>query len=471
MKIYRRPSGNCWCIFRSNAAAGPREGLMRRRWGGVIVWVAMSLILLFGLGGLAIDGGLIFMAKAQLQGTADAAATAAVSRVPPAIAVVALPADDTAAIVALAQEYAEKNMAAAKYGTVLASVDVVVGHWDRWTRTFTPIGAPPKTVNAVKVTTRRAAVNGNPLQLTFGRALGFSEMDVIAVAIARRGGGTGAGLIVLNPNTKECSLDVSGNVDLIVNDGAVQVNSNDPCAMCVGGNPTTLAADYKIVGDPGLCTTGNPTIIGDVLPDSPLREDPLIDLPDPVWDPLNDLGEIRLTEGAGDLEIGPGYYSGGIWQVGARLDLSPGIYILDGEGLYVSGLGEFVSKGAMFYLIGTGVVNLIGSGLTTMSEPDPANGLHQTGWNDAVALETYAGVTIFQARTNTNESTIFGSSLMDLRGTLYFPNAPVHIGGTGGDFGNMFIAYELRLSGSGEVKINYDGRYPAPGYEKQFLVH
>ncbi len=68
-------------------------------------------------------------------------------------------------------------------------------------------------------------------------------------------------------------------------------------------------------------------------------------------------------------------------------------------------------------------------------------------------------ISIFQARDNNNESTIIGTSSMLLEGALYFPWAPLEIGGTGTPLGNLLIAWTLYIHGTGEFVIPYDGSF------------
>jgi len=71
-------------------------------------------------------------------------------------------------------------------GNVLKAADVFTGNWDRATVTFTPGGTP---LNAVRVITRRADANGNPLATNFLRILGlwglpFDRWNISVEAIA-----------------------------------------------------------------------------------------------------------------------------------------------------------------------------------------------------------------------------------------------------------------------------------------------
>lgn len=147
-----------------------RQSPSRR--GAVLIWVAISIILLFGISAMAIDLSTMAMLKTQLQVTATSAAAAGA---------VDLPDDAQAKASALA--YAERNMTIGKHGNVLLAPDVTVGNWNYDTRIFQPNTGP---FNAVKVVTRRSDANGNPVDLGLSKIFGYNDDDLVAEAIAAR---------------------------------------------------------------------------------------------------------------------------------------------------------------------------------------------------------------------------------------------------------------------------------------------
>ena len=175
------------------------KGLLRDRRGAVAAWVALMLVMLLGMGALAVDMSFLWVMRNRLQSTADAAALAGASQL----------GVDEATVKAQAVAYAQKNLPPGSHGTALADADVVLGHWDNDTRTFIPVGttAAPGTacsnpvpqetnpnclpLDAVKVTTRRAQANGNPVSLFFAGVLGIQTADVVTAAIAEGEGGPG----------------------------------------------------------------------------------------------------------------------------------------------------------------------------------------------------------------------------------------------------------------------------------------
>ena len=102
----------------------------RDRCGVVAVMTAVSLPVFVGFSALAIDLSYAYLIRNQLQITADSSALAGVSQVQL----------DEATVKAEAMEFAQLNMATNPHGNVLVANDIIIGHWDPDSRTFTPTG-------------------------------------------------------------------------------------------------------------------------------------------------------------------------------------------------------------------------------------------------------------------------------------------------------------------------------------------
>lgn len=157
--------------------------LLRDERGVVAIILTVYLPVILGLFSLAVDMSYYFSTRNMLQVTAESAALAATAQLPDNSACTIL----TSACY-VAEQYAEKNMPKARYGSVLANTDVVVGKWDDSAKSFAPWGLP---YNAVQVTTRMAAANKNALNLFFAQALGWKSIDVQRTAIAVYGSEAG----------------------------------------------------------------------------------------------------------------------------------------------------------------------------------------------------------------------------------------------------------------------------------------
>ena len=147
------------------------------------IWALMWLILMFGLGGLAVDITIAFQHRTALQATADASALAGAIDLP----VNEFQTNDPVVISAV--DYAFKNMKQEVHGTVLTPWEVVIGDWDAANKAMKPKAGEFPT--AVMVTTRRDDVNQNPVGLTFLRILAmfgdkYDRWNVRTQAVAER---------------------------------------------------------------------------------------------------------------------------------------------------------------------------------------------------------------------------------------------------------------------------------------------
>ena len=428
-----------------------------RRRGIALIWVAILLIVLIAFLGLATDAAYLYWASYQLQNAADASALAGAQKVKWDV----VAAHQAALDIALENSVGPDPVQLVPNEANDPGGDIVIGRFVSETGEFIPgLGAH----NAVKVVARRTDDSpGGPMSLFFGPVFGVDTVNLRRQATAIAGGGTGAGLIALDESARE-SLRVHGTVTLTVNDGAIQVNSNHSQAVYAGGNVLIDAPVLNVCGD--VRFVGGAQFTGELNTDAPPIPDPLAALTAPTWNPANDSGTISVTGGE-TVNLEPGFYSGGISANNGVVTLAPGIYILDGDGLNITGNTIFTAEGVMFYITGTGTscLDLTGTGDIRVTPPDP--GLYT--YPDP-QVNTYVGVSIFQDRTNTNDSRIIGTSLLDLEGTLYFPKAHIELGGTGDGFGNQLIANTIEVGGTGTITIKYDGRFPSPG-NKPFLVY
>jgi Flp pilus assembly protein TadG len=443
----------------------------RRSSGIALIWAVIFLLLLVALMGLAIDTAYVLYVAHQLQNCPDASSLAGAQKVRSSIE----EAREAAVTIGLANAAARDPVQLDRNDPNEVEGDVVVGKYSRRDRTFTP---QLTGVNAVKVNARRtgASLTG-PVPLFFAPIFGLNTANVARSAIAMTGGGTGAGLIALDPHAP-CGLDVQGNVTLNVLptgdaiDGDIQVNSDHPSkAVCGNGNPVIQATNLNVQGEDRFVGNVTLDLEGDLNVGAPPIPDPLAFLPPPaIPETSRDAaGPVRLT-GGGTLNLEPGLYTQGIYANNGVLNLAPGVYVVDGVGFNISGNTIVNAEGVMFYVLGTGVVDLTGTGDIHITPPNSEVIEYVDPWNGTPLNEgTYDGVTFFQARNNRNQSRILGTSLLDLEGTLYFPSNHVYLSGTGDGFGNQLIANTVEVAGDGIITINYDGRFPAPG-NHVFLV-
>lgn len=185
---------------------------LRRKRGAVSVWAVLGMVVLLGLGALALDVGMIWNARTQLQRATDSAALAA------AVTMVdrTIPATTLDASRAEAAEFAGKNATvgaastdAGGPGVVLdEQADVTFGRWDRDNRVFETAGVDlndPFDMNAVQVAAQMDGQQNAPVPAVLGRVLGHDGFPVEALSTGLLGcqGGAGPGEVDL-PIVVDC---------------------------------------------------------------------------------------------------------------------------------------------------------------------------------------------------------------------------------------------------------------------------
>lgn len=145
---------------------------LRNRKGATLVLVAIMMTVLIAFAGIAIDASRLYVMRAQLQTTADAAAIAGIVEVKDK-----RPTNATT----LALQYVPNNLVEQTVPTVNAA-DVEPGSWDFTANTFTPLAAwTDPALNSVRVTA------SYPSAYTFARVLGVTGKTVQARAVGALG--------------------------------------------------------------------------------------------------------------------------------------------------------------------------------------------------------------------------------------------------------------------------------------------
>ncbi len=355
--------------------------------GSALIVTGLAFAALLASGAIAVDMGYAYAIKLRLQGTADFAAMAGATELP-----------DEDAVRARAQAYAALNMPSATHGMVLADSDVVVGNWDDGARVFTANSTP---VNAVRVITRRAEDNGNPLGLFFARVLGVVDTNVASMAIAS--GHALPCVLALAPNGSN-SLYVDSNAGINLTNCTIHVNSSDNSGLNAQSNSNIGADETCVVGDYDGASSHYfplPTTGCDVM------ADPFDGITAPS------VGGCDYTNeyiGGSDIEtLTPGVYCGGITiDASADVTFAPGEYIIkDGEFEVLSN-AQASGAGVAFYLTGSNSTIFFDSN-TSVGFTTPTTG-------------DLAGMLFFQDPNAGGTHRIDSNNITGLEGAMYFPN-------------------------------------------------
>lgn len=135
---------------------------------------AMALILLvacLALAAFAIDLQRVNSLDIQLQNVADNAANAAI---------LARSTQTEAQAKTAAVTIARANLPVASTGNVIVANDVEFGQWNAVSRTFSPVAG---STEAVRVTLRRTAANGNPIKMFLLQIAGIGQMSMTRRAV------------------------------------------------------------------------------------------------------------------------------------------------------------------------------------------------------------------------------------------------------------------------------------------------
>jgi Flp pilus assembly protein TadG len=382
------------------------------------IYLGLTLPLLIGAAGLAVDVASWYSTKRTMQSGVDAAAYAAALD----LARQGLDqAPDLTALQAVADDAAGRN----GIGTTVT------------------LNVPPLSGLAVGNAHSVEVIVSEPAPVYFtGLFLGGTP-SITARAVGKAVVAD-ACVWALHPSAKG-ALTVSGSADVDLDCGIV-VNSDDPdAAIDQGGTSCLSATSISVAGGyNGDCVSPEPEV------STPNYGDPLSSLAEPSFSGCDFNVKINVSSGA-SATLTPGVYCKGI-ALNGDVVFEPGLYILDGAGLDIQSSAvvtnnENASGGVTFYLTGSGSkyasVN-VSSGSQVTLTPMTAGAL--------------ANVLFFQDRNAKNgQSKLTGQAQMDLTGMLYFPNSEVEF--TGGSALNeadvLLVASTLKISGSSYLNADY----------------
>jgi len=448
---------------------GKRGSYCRRRRGVAAVWMALMGIILAGLFAFALSSARTHYSFHQLQVAADAAALAALDKLPSDLRV----AGNMQAAQQHAADVANQNLCDGS-GVGLqvttnnsSANDIYYGQYNFVSNTFTVTTNPP--INAVHVSARRIEARNNAVKffLPLPNTKNASTDQVAsatAVLVAPQ-----PGLFLLDPSASP-ALEMKGNNNnqLTVLNGDILVNSSATGAASIHG--VIQAANIDIVGT--VITQGQTTTPNIVTLKQSLA-DPLavanFDIPAPTGNPSIDYagyGGDRTPSANTDDPLRPGYYGNGL--PARNVALKEGVYILDGQwmdnrGFYTSLPGQ----GVVLYLLPPPAA----SGRRPAVQ-FPA-GLKITAPTSASTspASSFANLAIYQQRTGASlvEVTINGTPDYIVTGTIYMPFTIHDAAGNFGTFGNEVILDQLHFTGSTTLTINSMDLFPVLGTQRTII--
>ncbi len=393
-----------------------------------------TIALIFGLGvlpmaiagSIAVDMANSSEVKSQLQAAADTAVLAAATR----LGVNASDADKEE--IALTTFYANLSPAVESQLTSSPVVDVVF---------------PNQTVSMT------VAVNTNPVL----GSLVTDEISLRVSASATVSPGTPICMMALNP-TAEKAINIQGTADLIAEECAVHVNSNDSDKALYQTGTGTGTAD-------SFCVQGG--YMGDNLTPTPYRcyaeSDPLAEQFAADWaaegiDGLDcDYTNLPQINSDTPTTLQPGVYCGGLTIKKGVVNLvDGGLYVFRDGPLHVQAHGTLIGDEVAILFTGNDTTRLI-----TQAGADIITSARSSG--------TFRGLAFAQHPLSVpaSENLVIGGGEMEMNGIMYFPAQPLKVTGNG-DVGTSaaqfaIIADTISIEGNGLLRIRIGQNYASSG--------
>ncbi len=441
-----------------------RSRILKDESGQVLVLTVLSMTVLVGFLALAIDVGMLFRAKRNMQIAADAAAIAG--------------ALDYKYNGSITSAQAAAQTAATANGVTSTGTCPIFDH----TKTYVCINIPPVYGPNAGSSGFVEALISQPNQTIFMPMISHSSLISVGARAVAGSGTSSACIWTLAKSGKDISLTGSGS--LTAKKCAIYDDSNASNALVLTGSGSVSAKAIGIVG--GYSDTGS----GSLTPNPPTTGIA------PAADPLASLSAPTVTSGTctgtvaacnpsnsttGSLVVPPGNYTS-ISNTGTgTVTLSGGNYVISGN-LINSGTGS-LSLGAGNYSIGGNFSSTGSSSLTLWRrslhrrrQPKPyrlrsshrgrrellhARQHHcyrkrQHGPYSA-DLGSERRSAVFPVRTDSQTMAITGSGGDVIQGIIYAPDASLTLSGSGSvNTSTDIIVDSLTVSGSGSItNTNY----------------
>ena len=388
--------------------------LLRDSVGSVLVYAAIAAPVLIGAAALSVDIGLWYANKRLAQSAADSAALAGSLEV-------IRSGGDASLISAIALSNAATN-------------GFTTGRGDTITVNYPPASGPN-----VGSTVAVEVIVSRPGRRLLSQVLFSGNTNIVARAVATADINNSC-VWALNPSSPS-SFRVSGNAEVLLNCG-ILINSASATGLFQSGSGCIEASVIKVVGGYSVaCADPNP------LAGVTAFQDPLAALPAPTYGACDFSANITVN-GGDTRRLTPGTYCGKI-KVSANgtLEFDPGLYVLDGAGLDVSGQGTVTGTDVSFYLTqNSGVpdaITISGGATVTLSADDGG---------------PLPGILFYHDRNSAGNVThrFTGGANMELSGVLYFPSQTLSFSGGSNlnDSQVMIIADTVEFTGSTVVDLN-----------------
>ncbi|HXS77437.1 MAG TPA: pilus assembly protein TadG-related protein [Terracidiphilus sp.] len=437
--------------------------ILRDEKGQVLVMTAFSMACLLGALGLAVDVGVLFNARRQMQTAADAAALAGATEVFY---------NGTGSTSVNSKVYAAAKANGVDQAVSANNVLVTVGP------TLSPGNVSCPTCVKVQLSKPNPTFFMHTMSSFFFGNHSFDNVNVSAMGVAGAPGYSHTCMYVMDPTGND-TLDIHGAGKINASGCDVYVNSSSQNALCVTGSAgkSDLSPGGEIVVHGGQDSSGNckgdpgaPTTLNSGVQSSPYAKTLPID---PTTN-CNAGNTIDLAASGGTLSgtvAGPGYGNYVCYKDSAitkgkitpvtlsNATLKAGNYIFE-TGVTITGattIGE--GNGS----ISNPATNTNGGAtvIVTGGTYDSGTATTFSDWAPADPNNIYDGLAIYQVASDSNPMTLqFGSGSSIFDGAVYAPSAQVTLHDQGGAVNaTQLIVGSIYLNGTVNLQ-NYSALNP-----------
>ncbi|MGH6708777.1 MAG: TadE/TadG family type IV pilus assembly protein, partial [Bradyrhizobium sp.] len=392
------------------------QSLLRRfagdQSGSYVIISAILMPVLVGAAGLGTEVGYWYYKHKNMQSAADSGAVSAAT--------------------AGSNLAAEANAVTATYGYANGVNSVAVA-----------VNQPPTAGNHASNPEAIEVIISQPQQRLLAALFGTGPVLITARSVALPNAGTGC-VLALNSSISP-AVKVSGSNTLTLNKCNLYSNSSGSPSLDVSGSATVAANLVGVVGD--ISGASNITATNGLRTHIRPVADPYADVTPPAK-PSCSSAKITVNANGKTNTLDPGCYSGSITvNAGATLNLSPGIYYLNGANLSVGGNATITGTGVTLVFTGSGSdwgTASIGSN-ATVNLTAPTSG-------------STKGIVMYGDR-NMPAGTTFnltGGGTQNFAGAIYLPKANLSFAGGNGTTTSCtkIIADTLAFTGTSSLEVN-----------------
>ena len=236
--------------------------------------------------------------------------------------------------------------------------------------------------------------------------LGALDWPVGRRSVVKIKRGAPACVLALDPHASS-AIKIQGSTDVGLTGCVIAANSNSSTAVYRGGSALLSAACINTVGGTSGLNSSNVHLdCSAPLEDQYPSFDPLKGVVPPSY------STCQNVPGGKTKKLSPGKFCNK--SLSGDITLEPGSYVLDGGRINLGGNGSLKGAGVTIFLLNNAEFSVNGNEVVQLTPPSSG---------------AYAGITIFQEKSNTTTVTINGTSGSYVSGFVYAPGAHIFYAG------------------------------------------